>query len=135
MTLSEALYSHVSGITAVEATAEDRVYAVNAPAPVDATAEFPDVVVISFEGATITSLSTPVTRESNFTVTVVSRQHLRAAETAEAIVRDLHGYAGTMGGSSGVNIIDTEADEGPEDFDGEHLLYARSVLLKITHVF
>lgn len=134
MTLSQALFTHISSIAAVADQVESRVYSVEAPRPA-ADVYYQDVIVISFEGATIESLSEPVNRVADFSVIAVSQDHLHAVELAETICREMHGYAGTMGGVGGVKVVDCTASEGPEDYDSEHKLFARTVALRVTYEF
>lgn len=130
MTLSEALFSHVSALVS-----EARVYAAYSPMPKTADEEFLDVVVLQFNGAVFTAMDEPVNRDATYLVTVVSRDHLRAVQAAELIARDLHGFGGLMGGDDGVKVIDIQAEETAEDFDAEHFLFARSISLLISYEF
>jgi chemotaxis response regulator CheB len=134
MTISEALFTHIAALADVVSYVSTRVYAVEAPRPA-ASVTYEDVVVIAFEGATEDGLSTPRNRTAEFTIAIVSLSHLRAAQLAESICRSMHGINGTMGGTGGVAVVDCVASEGPEDFDSEHLLYARSVALRLTYEF
>lgn len=107
-------------------------YAVSAPAA-DALAQ--TVVVIAFEGGAFSGLSVPMTSEDNYTISVVSAIHLEAVTMARAIALDLDSFSGIMGGAEGVEVIDIEASEGPEDYDPEHFLFARNVSLRVTYEF
>lgn len=127
MTFSEALYFHVTNVAA-----DSRVYAVSAPA-VDAALS--TVVVIAFEGATFTGLGAPSTREALYTITVVSLDHAAAVTLSESLAISLVGFSGIMGGAGGVDVIDIDASESPEEFDPEHSLFARNVALRVTYEF
>lgn len=127
MTLSEAIFRHVTGCVG-----DALVYAVSAPM---AEVEGQSVVIIAFDGATITSLSEPSTRESLYTISAVSSDHLAAITLAEAICEAFHGFGGVMGGVGGVDVVDVDASEAPEDYDPENALFARNVSLRVTYEF
>ena len=127
MTFSQALFTHVS-----EVAAEAQTYALTAPA--DAASTGP-VVVISFDGAVFTGLSEPDTCEENYTITVVSDDHLEAVTLARALALNFNAFSGVMGGDGGVEVVDIEASEGPEEYDADHSLFARNVSLRVTYEF
>jgi hypothetical protein len=133
VTLSEALFAKVAAITDLVTIAGTSIYAVEGPRQ---TTTYEDAVVISFEGAEIQSFNGDKNdRTADFSLICISKTHLRAVQMAEAIVRAMHGLNGTMGGSGGVKVIDCTAREGPEDYDLESDLFARTVLLTLTYEF
>lgn len=128
MTLTEALYRHVSGVALLAKT-----YSVYGPVPATTEDAAADVVVITFDGASFTSMTDSGAKDARFTLICVSRQHLQCAELTELLANSLHGFSGVMGGTGGVDVIDIQAEEQSEDFDGEHNVFTRSISLVISY--
>ncbi len=128
MTLTEALNRQVASIAALAKT-----YSVYAPIPATSEDAATDVVVVTFDGATFTSMTDSGTKEARFTLICVSREHLQCVELTELLARSLHGFSGEMGGTDGVNVIDIQAEEQSEDFDMEHSVFSRSISLVISY--
>lgn len=135
MTFEQALYTFLTGTSALTALVSTRIYPVY-PVELAPGDSIQDKLVYSLLSRRQPAPSIPDRLsywESVYAFHCASTAHASACNIADVLIAALHGNTGTWGGVGGVAVSGVEVTDAVDTFDLERKMYVRTVEVTIAH--